>query len=110
MVIKNTQNISEITMKPFAECICAIGKDWYHIDFWINFEPADSYPDYMDVQEFISKAISGNELNIEEAVATLGDTLWDVYKPKSMTITGTVDNVVTHFPVEVTKRYERDSE
>lgn len=104
-VIKNSENISKIVMHPFAECLCAIGKDWYHIDFDVQFIPDEYYPDYMEVSAFISEYISGKELNIEEAVDSLGHMLNDTYKPTSLIVKGKVDKVVTHFPVEVIKEY-----
>ena len=103
--ISNKENISTITMRPFAECLCAIGKDWYHIDFEVYFEPSTCYPDYMQISDFVSQNISGKELNIEQAVAILGDMLYREYSPNHLYVTGTVDKVVTHFPVEVCKEY-----
>ena len=104
-MIQNTQKITEIIMKPFAECLCAIGKDWYHIQFEINFKPDKTYPDYMTVGKFISENISGKELNIEDAVDMIGSMLKEKYQPHSLTVTGKVDKVITHFPVEVIKQY-----
>lgn len=104
-MIKNNEQISSIIMKPFAECLCGIGKDWYHIQFDITFVPGDFYPDYMDVSRFISDNISGRELNIEQAVDALGKMLYETYCPKHLTVKGIVDKVITHFPVEVEKEY-----
>lgn len=104
-MVKNKEYISEIIMKPFAECLCAIGQDWYHIDFEARFIPDQFYPDYMTVAAFIRDNISGKEMNIETAIDTLGTMLKNVYNPKALTVTGTVDKVVTHFPVIVSKMY-----
>lgn len=104
-MIQNKEKITSIIMKPFAECLCEIGKDWYHIQFEVDFTPNKTYPDYMDVAEYISKEISGKQLNIEAAVEKLGSMLWDQYKPMSLTVKGIVDKVITHFPVEVKKTY-----
>lgn len=104
-MIQNKQNITEIIMRPFAECLCAIGRDWYHIQFEIIFKPVKTYPDYMTVGKYISEMISGKELNIEEAVDRIGSMLKEKYQPESLTVTGKVDKVITHFPVEVTKQY-----
>lgn len=103
--IKNTQGISQIVMRPFAECLCAIGHDWYHIQFEVVFFPNNCYPDYMDVVAYISNNISGKELNIEAAVDLLGTMLKSTYNPAALTVKGIVDKVVTHFPVEVIKNY-----
>ena len=104
-MLKNKEKITEIIMKPFAECKCAIGKDWYHIAFNVAFEPDETYPDYMDVSRWVSENLNGHELNIEEAVCMLGNHLYIVYAPRELSVTARVDDVVTHFPVEVTKRY-----
>lgn len=101
----NQENITQIVMKPFAECLCAIGKDWYHIQFEVTFAPIEYYPDYMQVSEYISKNISGKEMNIETAVDILGTMLKETYNPSELEVKGIVDKVITHFPVEVIKRY-----
>ena len=103
--IPNKQNISWIVMRPFASCLCAIGRDWYHIDFEVQFQPALTYPDYMVVDRYVWEKISGKELNIEEAVSVLGDWLNEQYKPAGLSVSGTVEKVNTHFPVTVTKVY-----
>ena len=104
-MIPNHEKITTIVMKPFAECLCAIGKDWYHIQFEAIFTPIQYYPDYMDVAAFVSEHISGKEMNIETAVDTLGMMLMTKYAPVHLTVKGIVNNVVTHFPVEVVKEY-----
>jgi hypothetical protein len=104
-MIKNKENISCIIMKPFAECKCGIGKDWYHIKFEITFVPKETYPDYMNISKFISENISGKEFNIEQAVQLIGDMLWNKYNPAGLVVRGIVKDVVTHFPVEVIKEY-----
>lgn len=104
-MVKNKENITEIIMKPFAECLCAIGKDWYHIQFEVHFTPVEYYPDYMTVAKYISDNINGKEMNIETAVDTLGEMLKTTYNPSLLTVKGIVDKVVTHFPVEVIKTY-----
>ena len=103
--IKNLQNISRVIMRPFAECKCAIGRDWYHIDFEIVFIPRNYYPDYMDTTDFISKNINGRELNIEEAVDVIFEHL-RTYEPMGLSVTANVESVTTHFPVSVTKSEE----
>lgn len=104
-MVGNKENITEIIMKPFAECLCAIGKDWYHIQFEVHFTPVEYYPDYMTVAKYISDNINGKEMNIETAVNTLGEMLKTTYNPSLLTVKGIVDKVVTHFPVEVIKTY-----
>lgn len=104
-MVQNKENITEIIMKPFAECLCAIGKDWYHIQFEVHFTPVEYYPDYMTVAKYISDNISGKEMNIETAVDTLGKMLKTTYNPSLLTVKGIVDKIVTHFPVEVIKTY-----
>lgn len=59
----------------------------------------------MDVAKYISQEISGKELNIEAAVYVLGSMLQTTYSPKELKVTGIVNDVVTHFPVEVIKQY-----
>lgn len=104
-MIKNTQGISKIIMKPFGECKCAIGQDWYHINFEITFIPNGYYPDYMDVSKFVTNSINGKELNIEDAVNVIGEYLYTKYNPAKLTVTADVKDVVTHCPVTVTKEY-----
>lgn len=104
-MVKNKENVSCIIMKPFAECKCGIGKDWYHIKYEITFIPKDVYPDYITVSKFISENISGKELNIEQAVEVVGNMLWKKYNPADLYVRGIVEDVVTHFPVEVIKEY-----
>ena len=104
-MIPNKENITKIIMKPSAECLCAIGKDWYHIQFEVHFTPVEYYPDYMTVAKYISDNISGKEMNIETAIDTLGKMLKTTYNPSLLTVKGIVNNVVTHFPVEVIKTY-----
>ena len=105
-MIKNTQKITSIVMKPFAECRCVLGKDWYHIDYEAEMTPADCYPDYMDVSRFISEEINGKDLNIEDAVEKFGNFLWENYSPASLTVKANVSNVTTHCPVIVIKEYQ----
>ena len=104
-MIDNKEQITQIIMRPFAECLCAIGQDWYHLQYEVVFIPAECYPDYMDVAAYISKNISGKELNIEAAVDILGTMLKTTYNPAALTVKGIVDKVITHFPVEVIKEY-----
>lgn len=104
-MIQNKEKITQIIMRPFAECLCAIGQDWYHLQFEVLFTPADCYPDYMDVAAYISAHISGKELNIEAAVDMLGTMLKTTYYPAALTVKGIVNKAVTHFPVEVIKEY-----
>lgn len=59
----------------------------------------------MDITKYISKEISGKELNIESAIDLLGSMLQSTYSPKELKITGIVNDVITHFPVEVIKQY-----
>ena len=104
-MVRNKENITEIVMKPFAECLCAIGKDWYHLQYEIKFNPGRYYPDYVTVNKFIMEHINGKELNIEQAVEKIGEFLMDTYYPNALTVKGIVDSVTTHFPVEVIKEY-----
>lgn len=103
-MIENTQRITEIKMKPFAECKCVIGQDWYHIDYDVDFIPGNFYPDYMKVSAFIADEINGRELNIEDAVDKLGKYL-EGYGPKKLIVRADVKNVTSHCPVIVTKEY-----
>lgn len=104
-MVKNTQDITMIIMKPFADCLCQIGQDWYHIDFEVTFVPGDIYPDYMDVSRYVSNHISGHEMNIEDAVATFFEMLSTKYNPKHLSVRAIVNKATTHFPVEVIKEY-----
>lgn len=100
--LENKEQITKIEMFPIAHCLCAIGKDWYTINFTVTFEPAKSYPDYMIVKDFITKDIEGKELNIEQAVNILYEYLAK-YEPKTLTVSADVKDASSHFPVRVTK-------
>lgn len=105
MKLNNSQKITKIVMHPFADCLCAIGQDWYHIDFDVIFIPDKHYPDYMDISRFVSTSISGKEMNIEDAVDCLGSMLYSNYEPLALTIRANIKKSTTHFPVEVEKTY-----
>ena len=98
--LSNTQQIKRITMHPQAACKCVLGGDWYTINFDIEFIPNDSYPDYMEVQDFVQRHIDGESLNIEDAVAILRDMLIGFY-PHGVSVTAKIVNAKTHFNVEV---------
>lgn len=100
--IKNTQEITEIIMKPVAFTKCKIGQDWYKNRFKINFVPYAFYPDYMEVNEFVMKEIDGKEFNIEDAVDEIYTYLLR-YEPTYLQVTDYIENCKTHFDVEVTK-------
>lgn len=99
--IENKENISEIIMHPTACVKCQIGKDWYKIEFDVIFIPADYYPDYMEINEYIMHDIDGKTLNIEQAVKMLYDHLKQ-YNPKALAVTANVYGNKVHFDVSVT--------
>ena len=101
--LKNTQNISLIIMKPVAQTKCKIGQDWYTNELEISFAPADSYPDYMQVNEWIAKNIDGRELNIEDVVNMLYEMLEQNFHPVHLSVTNNIKNCKTHFDVIVVK-------
>lgn len=103
MIIENKQHIKQIIMKPTASCFCPLGLDWYKIDFNISFIPQEYYPDYCDVQKFISNNINKQQLTIEEAVDVLYNYLQKEYLPENLTIQANVNVVQSHFPVIVIK-------
>lgn len=104
-MVENKENITKIIMRPFAECRCEIGRDWYNLQYEVTFVPGACYPDYMTVAKFVAEHINGKELNIEGAVDALGTMLKNKYAPKELTVVGTVTMVTTHFPVTVIKKY-----
>lgn len=99
--LTNKEHVKEIIMKPTACVFCRIGKDWYSCRFVALFYPALYYPDYMEVQQFITEHIDGHELNIEEAGRVLYDHLKE-YEPDDLIVTVEVEDCKTHFDVEVT--------
>lgn len=101
--LKNEQGIRLIIMKPVAQTKCKIGQDWYTNELEINFAPADCYPDYMQVNEWIAKNIDGKELNIEDVVELLYDMLEQNFHPADLEITNNIRNCKTHFDVVVIK-------
>lgn len=105
MKIKNTQGIDVITMYPIAVCKCAIGQDWYTNKFTVTFVPGDCYPDYMDVDAWLTENVRGKEFNIEDALDALGQYLLKEYNPDHLAVETEVKDVLTHFPVRVSKEY-----
>lgn len=103
MKILNKQKIKQIIMKPSASCFCPLGQDWYKIDFTINFIPKDYYPDYCDIQLFISQNINKQQLTIEDAIDILYKHLQEKYLPENITIEANINIVQSHFPVIVIK-------
>jgi len=101
--IANEEKVNRIHMKPYADCKCAIGQDWYHIQFDVEFLPGKWYPDYMEVSRFVADDISGQVLNIEQAVERLWSFLDNTYCPAFLRVKAVVDACITHFPVEVEK-------
>ena len=99
--LKNKEKVAEIIMKPTAICKCRIGQDWYKMAFCIVFIPDESYPDYMEVNEFVMQEIDGKELNIEEAARIIYDKLTE-YKPLFLQVTNNITGCKTHFDVAVT--------
>jgi len=101
--IKNEQGIKRIIMKPTACTLCKIGQDWYHNNLDIQFIPADCYPDYMQVEEFIMSEIDGKPLNIEDVVDNIYNFLMDNYCPQALSVTDYVTDCKSHFSVIVSK-------
>ena len=101
--IKNTQEISKITMYPIAFTKCEIGGDWYKNKLEIVFVPNICYPDYIEVQDWIMENIDGTELNIEDVVNNIYLVLQEEYAPRDLHVKDTVENCRTHFNVIVEK-------
>lgn len=99
--IENRESVYRIVMKPSACVKCRIGQDWYMCKFEVLFIPYESYPDYIEVQEFVMNEIDGKELNIEEAARLLFDYLLK-YKPMGLSVTNHIRDCKTHFDVDVT--------
>lgn len=102
-MLSNTEKIVFITMKPTAITKCQIGQDWYKHNFEISFYPDEYYPDYMEVEAWITKNIDGQELNIEQAVDRIYRYLESEYKPKSLTVKDYIHGNKVHFDVMVEK-------
>lgn len=100
--IKNTQGITKIVMRPTAYTICQLGGDFYKSKLEITFEPNEYYPDYMEVNKFISSEIDGKYANIEDVVESIYDFL-QLYEPKKITVVNHVTDCRTHFDVDVVK-------
>lgn len=105
MKIENSQNIGEIVMYPIAVCKCAIGQDWYTNRFTVTFVPGNCYPDYMDVDAWLTENVRGKEFNIEDALEVFGQYLLKEYDPVHLSVETEVKDVLTHFPVRVKKSY-----
>ena len=98
--LKNKENVSQIIMKPTAITKCKIGQDWFKSEFECLFTPGDYYPDYMEVDWFISTVIDGHELNIEEAARLLYDFLQE-YEPTALKVISHITGCKSHFNVDV---------
>ena len=98
--IDNMQGVKKIKMYPTACVKCALGQDWYKINFEVTFVPEGNYPDYTEVQEAIMRDIDGKELNIEDAGENLFIFL-SQYSPKSLEVVCHVKGCKTHFDVDV---------
>lgn len=101
--IKNEQRIGRIAMYPIAYTKCVIGGDWYKNELEIEFVPADCYPDYMDVNDYIMQEIDGQELNIEDVVDKVYQYLQVNYEPQSLVVIDHIKGCKTHFDVDVIK-------
>ena len=101
--IKNTQKVTRIIMKPVAITKCIIGSDWYRNDLEIEFYPAETYPDYMEIDDFIFNEVDGKEYNIEDVVDVIHGMLIDTYCPRKVVVRDRVTNSKTHFDVIVEK-------
>lgn len=89
-------------MKPVAYTKCAIGQDWYKNEMEITFLPADCYPDYMEVNQFIMGEVDGQEFNIEDVVQRVYEFLMK-YDPKRLKVEDHIRGCKTHFDVDVIK-------
>lgn len=98
--IPNNERVSEIRMKPMAYTKCQIGQDWFLNKFEAVFIPDKYYPDYMEVEQFISENIEGHEMNIEQAARCLCDFL-KKYEPDNVYVIDHIENCRTHFDVDV---------
>lgn len=100
--IQNKQKISSIVMKPVTRCFCPLGDAWYTSQFEVVFNPAETIPDYCDVDRWIKENIDGKSLIIEDAVSALYDYLL-AYNPAGLHVIADVKDA-GHFPVEVYKQ------
>lgn len=98
--IPNNEQVAMIVMKPRAYTKCQIGQDWFLNCFKVLFKPNKCYPDYMEVQSYISKNIEGKEMNIEVAAYALKKYL-EQYEPLSVVVIDHITNCNTHFDVDV---------
>ena len=100
-LIRNSQNITAIRMKPTAITRCVIGGDWYTNRLDIIFRPDRFYPDYMEIQSWIQENIDGKDMNIEDVVSTVRSFLEKEYEPNKVIIIDHVKGCKTHFDVDV---------
>lgn len=100
--IKNTQKIKEIIMRPTVYTKCVIGQDWYKSDLTITFVPNGSYPDYIEVNEWLMTYIDGKEMNIEDVVNEVYKMLKE-YDPLRLEVENDIRDCKTHFDVTVIK-------
>ena len=99
--INNSQRVRRIVMKPTAITKCVIGGDWYRNNLTIIFCASESYPDYMQVNEWVMKNIDGKELNIEDVAYMIYNMLEREFKPISLRVIDVVKGCKTHFDVVV---------
>lgn len=101
--LENKQGIKLIIMKPIAFTKCVIGDDWYKNKIKITFYPDSTYPDYIQVSEWIMNNIDGKSLNIEEVVDMIYKMIETEYAPKALEVTNEITGCKTHFDVTVIK-------
>jgi hypothetical protein len=97
---QNTQGITRIAFQARTHNFCPIGKAHYTNTLAVEMVPNDIIPDYDEVEKDI-KALDGESLIIEDAVAKVFDNLKQ-YGPKELTVTSQAEGN-GHFPVIIEK-------
>lgn len=100
-MITNNENIVEIKMYPTARCFCPLGKAWYTNNFTATVKTGSGYPDYLDVQQYITDHIEGHSLTIEAACNELRTYLDSMEGVMDCEVKSEVCDAA-HFAVEVT--------
>ncbi len=102
MTFKNETGVTRIKFTQNAQCFCPLGNDWYTNQFEVEIVPDKLLVDYIDVEKFIRKEISGKNYIIEEAVSTLFNYIENEIKPKYLKV-GSYGADAVHFPVTAEK-------
>ena len=101
-VLPNKEGIDKISIPIDIHCICAIGNETYTNQTMITLEKPDSYPEYIEFQQYLYETFEDKNFNIEQYVSDLCHVLKTACGG-TVTVESYVDDARKHFPVTITK-------